>query len=199
VVTALLLEFGGELCPGAAICVGVADHRVCVNLTESQMSKAKLAQICVVVSLLITAWPSHAQEPQNIVLPSSAQEEQEPHRFFDKQNIALWSSVAVAHAMDCDSTWKMLDSGNGREAELPASLAQSRVGMSLFSVGVVGAQVGGSLLLHRLGWHRAERWTSAVHATTTGVTAVRNYGLRRLPPVPTPPPTLAGELYPVAH
>ena len=93
------------------------------------MWKANLAQICIVVSLLFTA--SLSQEPPSMV-PSSSQEAQEPHKFFDKQNIALWSGVAVAHALDCDSTWRMLNSGNGREAELPTSLAQSRVGMTLF-------------------------------------------------------------------
>jgi len=115
------------------------------------------------ISLLFCALQSHAQET---------------HKFFDTPNLVLWSGVAVAHAMDCDSTWQMLDSGNGREVELPASLARSRVELTLFSVGVVGAQIGGSYLLHRLGWHRAERWTSSMHAGITGITAVHNYGLR---------------------
>jgi hypothetical protein len=123
----------------------------------------------VIASLLLTALPSQAQEP---------------HRFFDMQNIVLWSSVAVAHAMDADSTWKMLDSGAGEEVELPTSLARSRVQMSLFSIGVVGAQVGGSYLLHRIGWHKAERWTSSIHAAVTGATAIHNYGLRQLAPSP---------------
>jgi hypothetical protein len=129
------------------------------------MSRANLGQICVIASLLLTGLPSHAQEP---------------HRFFDTENIVLWSGVAVAHAMDADSTWKMLDSGAGVEEELPTSLARSRVQMSLFSIGVVGAQVGGSYLLHRMGWHKAERWSSTVHASVTGATAIHNYGLRQL-------------------
>jgi hypothetical protein len=136
------------------------------------MSKAKRVQTCVFISLLLASLPLHAQES---------------HVFFDRQNVMLWSGVVFAHAMDCTSTWKMLDSGNGREVELPPSLAQSRVEMSLFSIGVVGAQVGGSYLLHRMGWHRAERWTSAVHATTTGATAMHNYSLKRLAPVPPQP------------
>jgi hypothetical protein len=127
------------------------------------VSTANLVQFCVIVSLLFCALPSRAQEA---------------HKFFDMPNLVLWSGVAVAHAMDCDSTWKMLDSGNGREVELPPSLAQSRVEMTLFSIGVVGAQIGGSYLLHRLGWHKAERWTSSMHAGITGITAVHNYGLR---------------------
>lgn len=131
------------------------------------MSNANGVQICIIISLVLAA------------LPSFAQDAQEPHRFFDKQNIVLWSGVAIAHAMDCSSTWKMLDSGNGREAELPTSLAQSRVGMPLFSIGVVGAQVGGSYLLHRMGWHRAEHWISSGHAAVVGLTAIHNYGLRR--------------------
>ena len=147
---------------------------------------SNLIRIYVVVSMLLAAVPSHAHEPPYFVSPSSTQEVREQHKFFDKRNIVLWSEVAIAHALDCDSTWKMLDSGNGREAELPTSLAQSRVEMTLFSVGVVGAQVGGSYLLHRMGWHRAEGWTSAVHATTTSMTALHNYGLRRLEPAPTP-------------
>lgn len=134
------------------------------------MPRAKRVQICVIISLLLSALPSYAQDN---------------HKFFDRENFVLWSGVAFAHAMDCNSTWKMLDSGNGREVELPTSLAQSRVGMSLFSVGVVGAQVGGSYLLHSMGWHRAERWTSAVHASTTGATAMHNYGLRRIVEAPT--------------
>jgi hypothetical protein len=109
-------------------------------------------------------------------VPTYAQEE--AHRFVDTKNVMLWSGVAVAHALDCNSTWKMLDDGYGREVELPTSLAQSRMQMTLFSIGVVGAQIGGSYMLHRLGWHRAERWTSAIHATTTGATAIHNYGLK---------------------
>lgn len=147
--------------------------KLLLNLAGIQMLRAKRVPIYVIISLLLVALPSYAQEK---------------HRFFDKQNVMLWSGVAVAHLMDCTSTWKMLDSGNGREVELPTSLARSRVGMSLFSVGMVGAQVGGSYLLHRMGWHRAERWTSAIHATTTGATAMHNYELRRLLAPPTTPP-----------
>lgn len=131
------------------------------------MSSAKGVQICILISLVLFG------------LPSFAQEAQKPHKFFDRQNIVLWSGVAIAHAMDCSSTWAMLDSGNGREAELPTSLAQSRVGMPLFSIGMVGAQIGGSYLLHRMGWHRAERWASSGHAAVVGITAIHNYELRR--------------------
>lgn len=126
--------------------------------------KLHVAQFCVIVALTFSTLLCHGQES---------------HAFFDTQNLALWSGVAVAHAMDCDSTWKMLDSGSGREVELPTSLARSRVGMSLFSVGVVGAQVGGSYLMHRMGWHHVERWSSAVHMGATATTAVHNYGLKQ--------------------
>ncbi len=144
------------------------------------MSSAKGVQICILLSLVIAAMPSFAQEAQA------------PHRFFDKQNIVLWSGVAIAHAMDCSSTWAMLDSGNGREAELPTSLAQSRVEMPIFSIGVVGAQLGGSYLLHRMGWHRAERWTSSVHAAVVGITAIHNYEIRRQSaPVYSPSPVVS--------
>jgi hypothetical protein len=128
-----------------------------------KMSRAKVIQICAIVSLLLAAPALSAQES---------------HKFFDSRNLMLWSGVAAAHAMDCDSTWKFLDSGAGVEEELPTSLARSRVQMTLFSVGVVGAQVGGSYLLHRMGWHRAERWSSTLHTTITGATAVHNYGIR---------------------
>jgi hypothetical protein len=111
-------------------------------------------------------------------VPRLNAQELEQHHFFDRSNVMLWSSVAVAHAMDCDSTWKMLDSGAGREIELPPALAKSRPGMTLFSVGVVGAQIGSSYLLHRMGWHRMERLTSAVHASATAATAFHNYGLK---------------------
>jgi hypothetical protein len=131
------------------------------------MSNANGARLCIIILLVLAA------------LPSFAQEAPEPHRFFDRQNIVLWSGVAIAHAMDCSSTWAMLDSGNGRESELPTSLAQSRVELPLFSIGVVGAQVGGSYLLHRMGWHRAERWVSSGHAAVVGLTAIHNYELRR--------------------
>lgn len=130
--------------------------------------KVHWVEICMMVAILLAAAPSRAQ--------------QEEHRFFDRQNVMLWSGVAAAHAMDCTSTWKMLETGNGREAELPTSLAQSRVQMSLFSIGVVGAQVGGSYLLHRMGWHRTERWMSTGHAAIVGETAFHNYELRRTGP-----------------
>lgn len=100
-------------------------------MTNLKMLKAIAAKKCFIVLLLLTG---------------SALQGQEIHKFFDSRNVILWSGVAVAHAMDCDSTWRFLDSGAGIEEELPNSLARSRLQMTLFSVGVVGAQVGGSYL-----------------------------------------------------
>jgi hypothetical protein len=118
-----------------------------------------------------------------IHVPGSAQvvsaEHAKPtvHKFFDRENVALFSAVSVSRAMDCDSTWRVLDQPGGREDILPTSLARSRVQMSLFSAAMVGAQIGGSYLLHRAGWHRAERWSSAIHAEMVFHAAVNNYQL----------------------
>jgi len=113
-----------------------------------------------------------------LLLASATAQEVPDHRFFDRQNVALFSGVAIARGMDCDSTWKVLDHPWGREDILPPSLAKSRVQMSLFSAGMVGVQIGGSYVLHRAGWHRAERWTALLHMTSTGATAIHNYRLK---------------------
>jgi len=99
------------------------------------------------------------------------------HRFFDKENVTLFSALAVTRAMDCDSTWRFRAKGY-QEGELTNGLVDNKPAFVAFSAAMVGAQIGGSYILHRLGWHRAERWTSAVHVGMVGGTALNNYRLR---------------------
>ena len=106
---------------------------------------------------------------------SVASQAQETHRFFDKQNIVLFSAIATARTLDVHSTW--VDKYGVAEVILPQSLIDSEPGFIAFSSGMAAGSIAISYLFHKKGWHKAERILSYIHIGTVGYTAGQNYTL----------------------
>lgn len=101
-----------------------------------------------------------------------------PHKFMDRQNVILFSSVAAVRALDVHSTHYMLERGN-RETILPNAIATNDAAMSAYSALAVASHIYACRWLHKTGHHRMERVMSYVHVAGIGYLVVKNYSLPR--------------------
>ena len=105
------------------------------------------------------------------------------HKFWDKENVLLFTGVGGARMMDYASTRHLRDQGN-YEWLLSNWVVDNRplfVGIELAGTGL---SIGVSYLFHRTGHHTLERWTSIVHIGVGVGGSIRNYALK--PPSPAP-------------
>jgi hypothetical protein len=99
------------------------------------------------------------------------------HRFWDRENVWLFSGIATTRALDYTSTLNMQARGR-EEMLLPDDVVNNRAGFAALEVAGTVTSVGLSYLLHRTGHHRMERWLSIGHISVTGFGAARNYALK---------------------
>lgn len=127
----------------------------------------------------------HAQENPPANPPASAPIKVKPpaktlppaHKFWDRENIALFAGVTGARMLDYASTRHLRDIGND-EWLLSNSIVDNRplfVGIELAGT---AASIGVSYLFHRSGHHSLERWTSIVHIGVGVGGSTRNYLLK---------------------
>ena len=111
-----------------------------------------------------------------LTLAAGAQEKPStPHAFFDRTNLALFSADALVRTLDAESTRAMLARGNVEDS-IPAIASRSST-MYAYSVGVAGAIMGASYVMHRTGHHRIERILPMIDIVYDGRDAVGNYRL----------------------
>lgn len=124
-----------------------------------------------------------AQEPATPpAAPSaSAVREAQTHRFFDRENILLFSGVAVFRGLDYASTRNMQARGR-EEILLPDDVVNNSAAFAAVEAGGTVASMGISYLLHRTGHHKLERWMSIGHIGVTGFGVARNYSLKSMHP-----------------
>jgi hypothetical protein len=124
-----------------------------------------------------------AQEPATPpAAPSaSAGKEVQTHRFFDRENVLLFSGVAVFRGLDYASTRNMQARGR-EEILLPDDVVNNSAAFTAVEAGGAAASVGISYLLHRTGHHKLERWMSIGHIGVTGFGVARNYSLKSMHP-----------------
>lgn len=95
-----------------------------------------------------------------------------PHRFLDKENVAIVSSFALAYTGDALSTQKFLGRGHREMNPMIRSMVTTRKGEAFATAAGFVASIGLMDYLHRRGHHRLERvygWTVvAVEAGLTG-------------------------------
>ena len=118
------------------------------------------------------AGPSVAKKP-----PAKSANVAPTHKFWDKENIALFAGVGGARMFDYASTCHIRDEGNN-EILLTNAIVDNRplfVGIELAGT---AASIGVSYIFHRTGHHTLERWVSAVHIGVGVTGAVRNYLLK---------------------
>lgn len=98
------------------------------------------------------------------------------HRFWDHENVLLFSGVAVFRGLDYASTRNMLARGR-EEILLPDDVVNNHAGFGALEAAGAATSVGISYIFHRTGHHKLERWLSIGHIGVTGFGVARNYSL----------------------
>jgi hypothetical protein len=120
--------------------------------------------------------------------PAKPQTSAPPHKFWDTQNLYLFTGVGAARMLDYASTRHFRDQGNP-EWLLSNSVVDNRplfVGIELAGT---AASIGVSYALHRTGHHQLERWVSVAHIGVGVGGSIHNYLLK--PPELTAQPGIA--------
>jgi Ni/Co efflux regulator RcnB len=107
------------------------------------------------------------------------------HHFRDKENAWLFAGVGAARALDYFSTLNMRRRGR-QEIFLTNDVVDNHPAFAAVEVAATGTSIGASLLFHRYGHHKLERWTSFVHIGLATTGSVRNYCLKTAHPKTTP-------------
>jgi len=100
-----------------------------------------------------------------------------PHRLWDRENILLFSGIAVTRGMDYASTRNFQARGR-QEILLPDAVVDNSAGFASLEAAGTMTSVGISYILHRTGHHTLERWMSIGHIGVTAFGDVRNYCLK---------------------
>ena len=99
------------------------------------------------------------------------------HRFWDRENVLLFSGVGVFRGLDYASTRNMQARGR-EEILLPDDVVNNSAGFASLEAAGTAVSVGASYWLHRTGHHKLERWFSIGHIGVTGFGVARNYALK---------------------
>lgn len=100
----------------------------------------------------------------------------ETHRFWDRENILLFSGVAIFRGLDYASTRNMQARGRKEILLAPEVVNNDAAFASLEAAGTM-TSIGISYIFHRTGHHKLERWMSIAHISVTASGDVRNYCL----------------------
>ena len=120
--------------------------------------------------------PSPSQASSTASVPDAPSQSQ-PHAFWDRTNILLFSGVAVFRGLDYASTRNFLARGR-EEVLIPDDIVNNSAAFAGLEAAGTLTTVGLSYLLHRTGHHKLERWLSIGHISVTGFGVVRNYSLK---------------------
>jgi len=173
------------------MCSGIAPWSLGKSLTATVM----VWGICLLIPPLTAAQRfladdssvtnSHATDAPKVIVatapspraiqpatPAPAQ----PHDFWDRTNIALFSGIVVTRGMDYASTRNFQARGR-QEILLPDAVINNSAGFASLEAAATMTSVGVSYLLHRTGHHQLERWMSIGHVGVTAFGDVRNYAL----------------------
>lgn len=99
------------------------------------------------------------------------------HPFWDRENLLLFSGIAVMRGLDYASTRNFEARGRKEILLAPEVVDNSAAFASLEAAGTM-ASVGVSYIFHRTGHHTLERWMSIGHISVTAFGDVRNYCLK---------------------
>ena len=116
------------------------------------------------------AGPTELARPDLVIAPTPVPPPT-IHRFWDWQNVALFSGVAAARTFDFFSTSKFRDK-HLKEWLLDDETVDNRPLFATIEIAGTALSVGASYALHRTGHHRLERWASILHigiATAGGI------------------------------
>jgi hypothetical protein len=99
------------------------------------------------------------------------------HRFWDRENMLLFSGVAAFRALDFASTKNFLARGR-TEVLIPDDIVYNNAGFAGLEAAATATSVGISYWFHRTGHHKMERWLSIAHLSVTAFGDAHNYALK---------------------
>ena len=99
------------------------------------------------------------------------------HPFWDRENVLLFSGVAVFRALDFASTKNFLARGR-TEVLIPDDIVYNNAGFASLEAAATATSVGISYWFHRTGHHKLERWLSIAHLSVTAFGDTHNYALK---------------------
>ena len=105
------------------------------------------------------------------------------HRFWDRENILLFSGVAVFRGLDYAST-KNFERRGRQEVLIPDDIVNNSAGFAALEAAGTATSVGISYIFHRTGHHKMERWLSIGHISVTAFGVAWNYSLKTTRPKP---------------
>ncbi len=118
-----------------------------------------------------------AASPEPAVIPPAAKQLPATHRFWDRENVMLFSGVAVFRALDFASTKNFLARGR-TEVLIPDDIVYNNAGFASLEAAATATSVGISYIFHRTDHHKLERWVSIVHLSVTAFGDAHNYALK---------------------
>ncbi len=135
--------------------------------------------MCPLLGFLLLAFAAVAQETPRPPAPPSLPDKPitTTHRFWDRENILLFSGIAVFRGLDYASTRNMQARGR-EEILLPDDVVNNSAGFASLEAAATMTSVGISYIFHRTGHHKLERWLSIGHISVTGFGVARNYALK---------------------
>ena len=174
----------------------MADGRHVLLIMKKQRSREGLTNASGLgILLLILCGQSFSQELALVMAPSAAIAPhveiappmvintfqpkvltQEPvHKFWDRENKALFAGVAVSDAADFAVTCSNLNRGGKELNPITRVLAGSPATLAVNFAGETAGVVGLSYFFHKSGHHKLERLTSAVNISASAFAV--GYGL----------------------
>ena len=112
------------------------------------------------------------------VIPSANPEQPAAtHRFWDRENVLLFSGVAAFRALDFASTKNFLARGR-TEVLIPDDIVYNNAGFASLEAAATATSIGISYWFHRTGHHKMERWLSITHLSVTAFGDAHNYALK---------------------
>lgn len=112
-----------------------------------------------------TSWTKHKVDPAEFSSTAAAglPETPAPHKFWDKENTALFATVAAFSAADFAVTRDNLSHGGRELNPLTRPFSGSTAGLAANFAGETVGVMGVSYLFHKTGHHRLERLTPIVN------------------------------------
>jgi hypothetical protein len=115
--------------------------------------------------------------PPPVISPSPAERIPATHRFWDSENVLLFSGIAAFRALDFASTKNFLARGR-TEVLIPDDIVNNNAGFASLEAAATATSIGVSYVFHRTGHHKMERWLSIVHMSVTAFGDAHNYALK---------------------
>jgi hypothetical protein len=175
------------------LCLGVLALRTVAQSFSRFWSSSAIVSALFISGLMVTApqlsaqsfaqGPVEVEDPiksdslpmapmASVALPAPVVE----HKFWDRENEALFISVAAFSAADFAVTRSNLQNGGQELNPVTRMFGRSSAGLALNFAGETAGSIGISYFFHRTGHHKLERVTSMVNIGGSAAAVI--YGLK---------------------